>query len=342
MKRISMLIILLMGLYSNCTESPTDPGNPDLNLETSKVFIVNQGIWGGANGSLSIYDIENDTLYNNAMELGNVANHMIIENNKGYVINSTSNNLMVLDLSGKEIVLLTIIDGLNNPWASAILQNKLYITNQLGNNVTVVDLEQNTSTGVIDVGTAPQGIYSLGDKIYVANTGFAGYGNPYLSGKISVITGNQVTKQITVGINPQNFTSDSDENLYVLCAGDYGATSQGKVYKINTSNDSVADSLDIQGAPNFIVNDGNDNFYILGFMFAFHKVNFAQKTVTQISDKTGTCLAVDREGNVYLGESSADFISPGKVYMYDSQLNLTKTIEVGIGPSSISFLEKKK
>jgi len=346
MKRTNILLIaLFISLTSNlfnCSESPNGTNTPDLNIKTAKVLIVNQGIWGGANGTLTVYDVDEDTLYNNVLELGNVANCIVINNNKGFVINSTSNNVMVLDLSGEQISASNTITELNNPWSAAFLNDHLYITNQLGSNVSVIDINQNVIIKEIDVGVTPQGIYAINNKVYVANSGFTAWGEPYLPGKISVISKDNVVTEITAGINPQGFAADSEDNLYVVCAGDYGATTNGKVYKIDTNNDTVTDSLEINGTPNYITNDGNDNFLILGFMFSLHKVDFSQKTVTQINEKTGSCLAVDREGNIYLGEPSADFISPGNTLLYDSEFNLIKTMSVGIGPASIAFLEEEE
>ncbi len=214
MKKLLTILISII-LLLNCSKTPTSPDNQNLNLKTSKVFIVNQGIWGGANGTLSIYDVDNDTLYNNVIELGNVANFITIYKNKAYVLNSTSNNIMVLDISEKQITIEKTISGFNNPWSATILNEKLYVANQTGDKVSVVDLNQLSVIKEIPVGTAPQGIYTIKDKVYVANTGYEGWGKPYLPGKISIIYKDNIIKEITAGINPQAFSSDSEENLYV-------------------------------------------------------------------------------------------------------------------------------
>ena len=159
-------------------------------------------------------------------------------------------------------VLKTIsLDAGNNPWYMAFVgRNKAYVTNLKDNSVSVVDVETGTVLKNITVGTGPEGILVSGNKAFIANTGYAGWGQPYEQATVSIIDVlvDSVTHTLEVPTNAQDVALDPNGRIHVVCAGNY-ADIPGKIAVIDLytgpywDTPAVVDTIEIGSTPGDIV-----------------------------------------------------------------------------------------
>ncbi|MGC8834499.1 MAG: hypothetical protein ACP5R4_10650 [Armatimonadota bacterium] len=226
------------------------------------LYVLNGRTPFGSPGTVSVVDIEGmlakrpDASIVNAFTAGAVPNHMVIEGEFGYLVNSVSNSLQIVDLRTNKDVRPPIYlgDG-TNPMQVALPGNgKAYVSLLLTDEVAVVDLMSGSVVSQIKVGKAPTGMISAKGKVYVTNTAFSYDPSAnkvtYGQGTISVIdaTTDRVLKTLEVGMNPQYTAVDPKGRIHVACTGDYGQT-PGEIAVIDPRTDTVVAVLPLGGAP---------------------------------------------------------------------------------------------
>jgi YVTN family beta-propeller protein len=120
-------------------------------------------------------------------------------------------------------------------------KNKVLVSSYDGT-VAVIDTASLAIEKYITVGSNPEQMVVLGDKLYVANSGGL---NPVMDSTVSVIDLNSLaeTQKIKVGLNPSAITADNSGNIYVGCTGDYFMVGP-KLVKISTATNTVVKSAD--------------------------------------------------------------------------------------------------
>jgi len=186
-------------------------------------------------------------------------NEIIVYNSLGYIVNSGSSNISVISLKDYSVEKTIQLPESCNPYdMSFVGLEKVYITGFNTDKVYVVNVETGAVIDTIDVGVKPEGLLRVGETVYVANTGFISFGQ-YGQGTVSIIDTktNEVTAELDVPTNPQLFAMGSDGKIYVLCTGDYGSTSSGKLAVLETlypapdytPTPTITDTIDIGGSP---------------------------------------------------------------------------------------------
>lgn len=240
------------------------------------IFISEEGNFSNGNGAVTFVSndlntIEN-TIYNNVNgeTLGNLVQSMAFTDDKAYIIENGSNAIKIVNKYTFEAI-ASIDDGLSNPRYMTIINGKGYITNWGdGSDITddfvaVLNLTTNTLETPISVDFGPEEIISTNNTVYVAHQGAFSQNN-----KISVINAvsNQVTTTITVGDVPNSIHLDTSNTLWVLCGGNpswTGNETNGSVFKINTIDNTIVDSIDFDATshPNKLFIENNTIYYNL-------------------------------------------------------------------------------
>ena len=339
------LIALALGLtFTSCSndDDATEVVIPLGDYE-SGIIISEEGNFSNGNGAITFVSNDLETVENNVYNnvnnavLGNLVQSMAFNGETAYIIENGSNAIKVVNRNTFEAI-ATLSTGFSNPRYMTVVNGKGYITNwgdgsdTTDDFIAVLNLDTNTLEDSISVEFGPEAIVSVDNTMYVAHQGAFGQNN-----KVSVINAitNTVSTTITVGDVPNSLQVDSSNNLWVLCAGKpswTGDETNGVIYKINTSNNTVATSLNFgpTSHPSNLYEEDNNLYYALsGEVYkmstsAGNLPSTSEFTVSNLYDfsvRDNQLFALDH--NSYSSESS--FL---KVYDLDTNTEI-KSIDLG-------------
>ncbi|MDX9696855.1 MAG: hypothetical protein RBT49_13780, partial [Bacteroidales bacterium] len=208
MKRFTLLnkyliISLFIGILFSCDEeNPT----PTVKLADG-IYITNEGNWGQSNGSVSYYNYSTDSVYNdlfqniNGRSVGDVVQSSTVADSLIYIVVNGSNKIEIAHKSNlKEF---DVITGIDNPRYLKVKNSTGYLS-QWGEEgvILVIDLSTNTISDTIDVGTGPEQMEIINNRLFVANSG--AYDRDSTVSVVNLTT-NDVIATIKVGDNPRDF-----------------------------------------------------------------------------------------------------------------------------------------
>ena len=349
MVRFILPIILLAFLLAGCQKDPNSVKDKK-EVKSVGAFIINEGNFMKANGSLSFYSFKDSTVQNNIFQtvnkrpLGDVPNSMTVWDTLGFIVVNNSNKIEVIGLHSWKSVKTIEMAGAPSPRNLAVVNDsKAYVTNLMANNVAVIDLKTLSLTNTtIAVGANPEEILVYDKKAYVANSGF-GSGNT-----VSVIDVNtdKVVNTIKVGDNPTGLMLDDDEEINVLCTGRWPAWgdttdtgTNGGIFVIDTDKGKVVDSIKVTGHPSEITYAGND----LGFFLLNGSVVSFSTGSNKILNNTfiqGFFYSVEADpvSQQLFVLDAKDYQSNGDLLVYDLNGQLLKQATVGIIPGAVTFV----
>jgi len=350
-------LLALPIIFSSCSKNDPEPKTKG-KYETG-VFITNEGAFGSANGSVSYYNTEKDSVSNyifkneNSRNLGDVVQSFTIVGEKGFIQVNASNKIEVVTYN--DFIELGVINNLSKVrYLIGLDENNAYAT-MWGRGGKVIRINTNNLSiaDSIEVGNGPEGLILAQGLVYVANSG--GYVTDSIVSVIDPIT-NEVFKSIWVGDSPRSFVKDADNNVWVLCYGKIiydqnwqliGQTAS-KLVRINTGSNDVTKEIIISETAHpshLAINPAGTTLYYgggWGFSGIF-AVGITDDVVsaTPLIDKSFYGFNVNPEnGNIFALEALT-FTENGKLYRYNKDGTELGSYEVGIGPNGASFRKKK-
>ncbi|MDB5235374.1 MAG: hypothetical protein JWR44_2367 [Hymenobacter sp.] len=217
--RLLAVALAGLGLTSACNPDKPEVIMPSVTT-TNSVYVVNEGF---TNGAVSLFDkatrrVQTDRFAdaNGGRKLGAILQSMTIVADKAYLVGNGTNAIQVVNLA--DFTAMTTITGLSQPrYLVAASDNKGYLTEWVGafpnytGRVSVINLKTNAVTKQITVGSAPDEMLLVGDKLYVT----ASYGNA-----LTVINTGTDAVESTVPMpdGPKNILRDGSGNIWVLCS----------------------------------------------------------------------------------------------------------------------------
>ncbi len=315
-------------------------------------FVLNEGNFGGSNASVSF--IGNDgTVQNNIFNavngtgLGDTAQSMTLDEDRAYIVVNGSNTIEVVNRYTFQRI-GTISSGLMNPRYMEIENGKGYVSNwgdpsnPNDDFIAVINLSTLNVSSAISVAEGPERMEEENGKLYVAHAGGYGYGN-----SVSVIntSNNNVVASISVGDVPNSLVEENG-TLYVLCAGKAawtGEETSGKLVLINTSSNNVTSTLEFPATqhPSQLTEDAGKLYYTID-----NSIYTANLSLTSLPNSPvfstgeqgvyGVYGFEVENGKIYVADAG-DFISDGKVLVYNSTGTLESTLTVGALPNGIYF-----
>ncbi|MCF7811735.1 hypothetical protein K9N50_12185 [bacterium] len=346
-KLVILSLILCVGTFlTSCDSSSTTPSGPD---GSNLVLVANQYA-----NTLSIVNIDDGYALNNKIGVGNNPNDLIYYDSKIYVINSVSNDMNILRLTDdNEFATVHApldlgVNRGNSPQYGTIGGGFMFITNFNTDDVNVIELDSLFSTAYIPVGTAPQDILTVGDKIYVACCGYNINTYTYGEGSISVLSVETKTRLRSIiignGKNPQYLALDSDNRVHVVCSGNWDDI-VGEIFVIDTELDEVVQVISMRGTPGEIAITSTDQAYVVaggweegpGLVYRYnaHTGQILNGPENPIEVSAGaTRVVVDADDNVYVACQAADKV--------DKIVNGVKvgSYEVGDAPAPMVFMSR--
>lgn len=297
----------------------------------ASAYVVN-----GVGESLSMINLENHTVTPNAEPLGLYTNQVTLRNQKAYVVNSGPNEIQVIDLATLNTVGNVDVGVGTSPWAMVFVDDQIAAVSLLNTGqVKFVNVTNGQVVHTVNVGTGPEGVLFHNGKVYVANTGFNGAG--YDPGTVSVININDYSvNTISVGINPQALTKDSQGNIVVACTGDYASTG-GEINIIDPNTQQVIHSASAGIAITNVAVSAGDKAYFSTFASGVLVYNLSTLSFERDASNPlpgGPGLAFDVQDNVYITDFALD-----SVYVYSPAHNRVNQYLVGDGPVSIAIYD---
>lgn len=352
---LSAIALGAIVFLSACSKDPetATPVIPNEDLFKTGVYIVNEGGFGMSNASIDLYSKDSNKVFSNVFEavngrpLGDVAQSMNIINGKGYIILNGSGKIEVI--KAKNALSLNTISGFSSP---RFMVNKDtlrgFVSDWVSNTVSEINLSTNEIVRSIPVGTGPEGMCIVGNKLFVANCGAYG-----LDSTISIIdlTTNLETKKLYVGDAPVSIYADANGKIWVLCRGSYGIDfnttdddTEAKFVRVNPTNETIEASIQIGlkgDHPDKMKMNATKNaiYYLSSYnllpgVFKFN-ISDASAPTTAFIDGYFYGIGYDRvTDEVYLADA-IDFKQRGNMYRYNSTGTLVGTYQVGIIPNGI-------
>lgn len=236
-----------------------DPPLPPEELEgayENGLVILNEGLFQQNNASLSFYSFANQQTYTqafvaaNGRGLGDTANDF-----EKYTLNGVDYIIIAVDISSqleiveaatlKSVAQIPLFNGAQarEPRRIKVYNNKAFICNFDGT-VVVIDLVNYSVVQTISVGANPDGLVTVGNKLFVSNSGGLNY--PVYDSTITVINMDSyaVETNFIARINSSAMVVDVQDEIYLLSSGNYGSIPPALV-RINSTTNSVLQTFDI-------------------------------------------------------------------------------------------------
>jgi DNA-binding beta-propeller fold protein YncE len=341
MKNLVKIIILPL-ILTSCLKSPNSQ-NSNFTF-TGGVFIVNEGNYGGGNGSISFYSYDSSKIFNdlfhsiNGRPLGDVPNSMAIRETYAYIVVNNSGKIEVTNQA--TLVSVATITGLISPRnISFINDNKAYVSSLYSDSVAIINLNNNSITGYINLRRSSETIAIIGNKAFISY---------WTEGKEIMVVNtdnDKVVDSIEVGIEPESMTFDRYGMLWVLCNGGYARQNYAELVELNTSTNSVEKTFVFptkDASPTCLKIDGNgQTLYYLDN--GVRKMDIGAKdlpTATLITPQSGQNfykIGINPYNNDIFVTDAVDFAQQGYLLLFSSDGKLISTQKAGIIPGSMCF-----
>jgi len=179
------------------------------------VYVANQGNFSANDGSITWYDPSTGQAEQVLSDFGTLAQSITLHGQMGYIASNTSHVVDILDLSTRQRV--GQIPQVESPRYIAVVdRTKAYVSQLWSAQISVLDLQAQTVLGTIAAGTNPEDIAVVGNRAFVANSGF---------GSDSTLTIIDTYDDMAVGTvdlgcdGPRHLEVDTEDELWAFCNG---------------------------------------------------------------------------------------------------------------------------
>jgi YVTN family beta-propeller protein len=343
---LSTLLITFLSLFFSCGEDTPEPVAGD-------ILIINEGNFGQANGSLSLYSREAEQVENNVFSEANSGRELEasvqsvrVHDEVAFIVCNAADKIEIVDAATLEALRAPLEDeGLISPRYLTVAGNKAYVTvwgpfdenfALTESKVAVIDLNDYSISKYIDVAAGPEGILAEGDKVFVANS---------FTNVLTVIDTNtdEVTEEITLEGSPQLM----DTYATFLWVSVTGAASQ--FVQIDPIRNSITKTISVAGSNSngkFTINKNLNSLYFIGAEpFPSSVTNILSLPLdassptyeTLISGNSFYGIGSDPLSNELFVGNSNSFQGEGTLLRYDAQGMLLDSYAVGVGPNGFVF-----
>ena len=350
--RLMAMAVMGTALFS-CEKGGDDVTINNPQADEGRVYILNEGVWGGNDAEISRYSDVDNTISNgyfaakNGRGIGDVANDIEIYGSKMYVVVNCSNTMEVIDCNTGESIKQILLNG-KQPREVAFYEGYAYVSCY---DKTVVKIDTATLSIVAQCQTEGgkcEDLYAYNGYLYVVHAWDQdATGATYYDSTMSVInlTTFAVEEKITIGLNPKQVKPIGQGRVMVVCNGNY-ADIPSYLSVLNMESKEVQ-KIDIPASNIAVYND----MYAIVYNYdwatgqqVFTKINlttFVDTPWSYGSDQTLVSpygIGIDPvTQNVYIADAQ-NYQTNGDIYVFDAKGTFISKKECGIGPSKIVFL----
>jgi hypothetical protein len=197
--------------------------------------------------TLSKIDTSTDAVNNSFAALGSVPNKIVVDTDYIWSVNSGDNAVQKISRTTGATLANIFVGASSNPWDAVKHQENLYVSGLFTGKVYRINTISGAVTGSVTVGTAPEALHVVGNKLYVTNAG--SYAQNYAGSSVSVIDISSFSVQSTIPVNanPQ-YLASANGMLHVSCTGNWTDVA-GAVCIIDTVTDTVIHTVNTGGTP---------------------------------------------------------------------------------------------
>ena len=370
----STLCSLILGMsMTSCDDEFEEFGeDPDEVTRPHFNYVLNEGLWGANNANISGFYMnvtspsqEISTTMNamgdlylqkNGKKMGDVANGMVEEDNKIYVVMNGSKYVAKLDLYCKEEARYTFSENEGEPRCIEVEDGYVYVT-QYGGKLTKINASDMTLADTFEGGDNLEGVLEKDGKLYVSNSyKVDGSGNWVYNDEMFIIDAKtmKLEKTIKVALNPTKIYEFHDK-IYLLSQGDYENV-PGVLQVINTESGQVKSIPQTENVSKVAEGD-NKLLYCVRSAYdanwnpvnTFFICNTKENEVSESSFLTEVPEAL-KSANIYLLEmdeetgylyiGTTDYTNTGTVYQFDKDGKFIQSFDSGgINPSAMIFID---
>lgn len=354
---IGLIALILSFGFVSCTDDTID-NKPRQEVLPKGFFVLCEGLFGMNNSSLDFYNSETNKvildLFNevNNQGLGDTGNDMIELNDYIFIAVKESACVQVINKdNGKLVKRIPIVDnnGTNRKPSRFTTNGSMVYLCTVDGNVLEINPYTLTLGRIAKVGRNPEAICISNNKLYVTNSGGLDFGTPIGYDKtVSVVNIATMTetKKIEVGENPGIIKELRPGLVGLIVKGDY---SNIKFKTINTFNDEVVSSFEIP----MLSFDVLDNSTIIYTNFDyFNSMGTTIKVFNHSTNSINTLDFIKTPGiisqivlpygidiskstnEVYICDA-ADFVTSGRVFVFDLKGNYKDKVKVSYVPSKV-------
>lgn len=370
----STLCSLILGMsMTSCDDEFEEFGeDPDEVTRPHFNYVLNEGLWGANNANISGFYMnvtspsqEISTTMNamgdlylqkNGKQMGDVANGMVEEDNKIYVVMNGSKYVAKLDLYCKEEARYTFSENEGEPRCIEVEDGYVYVT-QYGGKLTKINASDMTLADTFEGGDNLEGVLEKDGKLYVSNSyKVDGSGNWVYNDEMFIIDAKtmKLEKTIKVVVNPTKIYEFHDK-IYLLSQGDYENV-PGVLQVINTESGQVKSIPQTENVSKVAEGD-NKLLYCVRSAYdanwnpvnTFFICNTKENEVSESSFLTEVPEAL-KSANIYLLEmdeetgylyiGTTDYTNTGTIYQFDKNGKFVQSFDSGgINPSAMIFID---
>lgn len=335
-----MFFLSLLLVFSACTKDEKITVEAD---NYKGVFIVNEGGFNKANGSIGLYKPGTNDYFDaykkaNNLPLGDVVQSMSLLNNNFYIVVNNSNKIEVVNqTSFKNTGTINLASPRH---ISKVDANKAYVSHLFSNELSVVDLNSNMVISKININHWSEHMSVVNKKVFVGTN----------SNKVMVV---DVVKQslvdsIVIGKGINKILALPNSKLLVFNTGDVDWNS-GAVIEKGRLSFILADSIRIEKSIELVTGSYggsvvyNNRTGKVYFSFGNNKLYEYTENATPVlwlelpTGQSVYGMSLDEANQQIYISDAGDFNAAGKVYVYDLSKKLIKTITAGIVPNGAVF-----
>lgn len=345
----SYAYILALLLITSCVKpkEKQDDLSTFLKLE-SGVLVLNEGLFQQNNSTLYWIDsatnevTENVFLLKNDRLLGDTGNDMQRYGGKIYIVVNASSTVEILDattLKSLKQIKMEYNGVAQQPRRIAFHANNAYVTSFDGY-VNIIDTTSLQITTRLAAGENPEGVAVSNNYLYVANSGGLNFPNYDSTVYAYDLTTNELVKSYHVGANPGGVQAGNDGKIYVVKRGNYD-DNPSELIQIDPTTEEVV-NLEI---PASSIRFKNDLLYISYMNSDTQTSNVASydpnsQTIVNASLYNPATVTTfygiyPKADGSFLILDAMGYTNTGFVRFYNTEGQLTKSINVGLNPNSI-------